>query len=311
MNIFLDTHLHWLPLVFIRIELIFLIIQLWEIWKHPYVRRQWWYVILLLLLLFFNLVNGQFPDERLPVDIRLQYILAYGASYLLGAYFPFYFYKNFRLDSLRFHATYGVCLFLLLPYLVFNVLLYLLNGQLIPDQEWGVLVPATYGVVVLAAICRAIRGKRRDDAEWPGYREALAVWLALLPWEAMSLFAFYPVPQTLHILIANLGWLVVTFFMMARAAQAHQARHLHYKELTREITQEEYEANYRALPISEREMDVVLLLREELTTAQMAERLFIAPNTVKDHITAILKKTGCHDRKELLARLLTPPPAGS
>jgi DNA-binding CsgD family transcriptional regulator len=307
MNYLLNLQLHWLPLVFICIELIFLIIQLWEIWKHPHIRRQWWYVVLLLLLLFFNLVNGQFPDNRLPVDIRLQYILAYGASYLLGAYFPFYFYKNFRLEKLRFHATWGVCLFLLLPYLVFNVLLYLLNGKLIPDREWGVLIPAAYGILVLAAIYRAITQKHRENTDWPAYREAFTVWIAILPWEAMSVLAFYPVAQEVHIVIANLGWLVVTFFMMTRAARAHQARHKHYKELTREVSYAEYEAACRALPISEREMDVALLFREGLTSAQIAERLFIEQGTVQTHIHHILKKTGCKDRKELLARLLTPP----
>jgi DNA-binding CsgD family transcriptional regulator len=139
----------------------------------------------------------------------------------------------------------------------------------------------------------------------------MAVWFAILPWEAMSVFAFFTaVPQWLKILPANLGWLGVTLFMMARAGRDHRKRDKHYEELTREITSEEYEAACRELPVSERELDVVLLFREELTTREIAERLFIAENTVTTHITNILRKTSCRDRKELLHRLLTPPQDG-
>jgi DNA-binding CsgD family transcriptional regulator len=301
------NHLHWLTLVFIAFESIFFLIQVWDIYKHPHEHRQWWYLVLLFLLLAFNLGNGLFPDPDAPVPEKLQYILADGLAYLLGAYFPLYFYKAFELDRLRFHALKGVPLFVVGPYLAF-LAGYLFNNQLLADREYSVLLPAVYGAMLLFIILKTIQRKHADDAEWPHYREALAVWLAILPWEAMSGFAFFTaIPQWLKILPANFGWLVVTFFMMVRAARDHQARHWHYQELTREVSREEYDTACRALPISEREMDVALLFWEELTSAQIAERLFIEQGTVQTHINHILKKTGCKDRKELLARLLTPP----
>jgi DNA-binding CsgD family transcriptional regulator len=307
MNILLNPQLHWLPLVFIRIEVIFLAIQLWEIFKHPHDRRQWWYLILLVLLLCFNWANGLFPDSSSAVPIKLQYMLAYGSAYLIGAYFPFYFYKNFRLKRLRFYATYGVCLFLLLPYLVFNVLLYALNGRLVFDREWGVLVPAAYGIVVLIAIFRAITRKRRESTEWAQYREALAVWVAILPWEAMSVFAFYPVPKDVHILLANLGWVVITFLMMAKGLRRtwhdHDAiRKLHFKDIDQLVL----EANCILAGFTKRETEITLLLRERYSDGQIAMRLFLSPWTVKTHIRNARKKAGVNSRVELVLKLGSP-----
>ncbi|WP_214072603.1 helix-turn-helix transcriptional regulator [Mucilaginibacter sp. dw_454] len=307
MNLF-NTQMHWLTAVFIIIESYLFAVQLFHFLNQPQDRRRLWYLILLGLLIKFNIANGLFPDPSWRMDIKLQNMIAYGFAYLMGAYFPFYFYKAYRLQQLRFHATWGVFLFLILPYLLFDVILYALNDKLIPDRELGVLIPGTYGLVVLAVMLRAIIKKHKDGGDIAQYRCELLVWFTVLPWEAMSVFAFYPAPQWLRIGLSNLGWLVITILQFEKGIRSNHHRDRKLKELTRQITTEEYEAACRALPISERELDVALLLREELTTAQMAERLFIAPNTVKDHITAILKKTGCHDRKELLARLLTPPP---
>jgi two-component system nitrate/nitrite response regulator NarL len=52
-----------------------------------------------------------------------------------------------------------------------------------------------------------------------------------------------------------------------------------------------------------RELEVLELMRQGLTTAEMAERLFIAGATVRSHIAAIVHKLGVEDREAAL-RLL-------
>lgn len=59
----------------------------------------------------------------------------------------------------------------------------------------------------------------------------------------------------------------------------------------------------RPVELTSREWEVLDLLRQGLTTAQIAERLFISAVTVRRHVGAILRKLRAPDRKTAL-RLL-------
>jgi DNA-binding NarL/FixJ family response regulator len=50
--------------------------------------------------------------------------------------------------------------------------------------------------------------------------------------------------------------------------------------------------------LTAREADVLGLLRDELSNAQIAERLHISPKTVDHHVSSILAKLGVRSRAE-------------
>lgn len=54
--------------------------------------------------------------------------------------------------------------------------------------------------------------------------------------------------------------------------------------------------------LTSREWEILGLLRQELTTAQIAERLVLSPVTVRTHVSSILTKLRARDRGELLRR---------
>lgn len=54
--------------------------------------------------------------------------------------------------------------------------------------------------------------------------------------------------------------------------------------------------------LTSREWQVLDLLRKELTTAQIAQRLVLSPVTVRTHVNSILKKLEARDREELIRR---------
>lgn len=60
-------------------------------------------------------------------------------------------------------------------------------------------------------------------------------------------------------------------------------------------------AELRALSVTSREMDVLLLLREGLSNAEVAERLFVSRRTVETHVSRLLAKTGTATRGRLAA----------
>ncbi len=50
--------------------------------------------------------------------------------------------------------------------------------------------------------------------------------------------------------------------------------------------------------LSDREREVLALVAEGLTNAEMAERLVISPNTVEKHAAAAYRKLGLHNRAQ-------------
>ena len=52
------------------------------------------------------------------------------------------------------------------------------------------------------------------------------------------------------------------------------------------------------LGLTAREMEVLQLIAEGLSTRQMAERLFVSENTVKTHVNRVLDKLGADRRTQ-------------
>ncbi len=51
--------------------------------------------------------------------------------------------------------------------------------------------------------------------------------------------------------------------------------------------------------LTSREWQVLELLRQGRSTAQIAERLFVSPATVRSHVAAVMRKLGVSDREDL------------
>ncbi|XHR95547.1 hypothetical protein ACFJIV_02240 [Mucilaginibacter sp. UC70_90] len=126
------TQIHIVTFLFILLETGMFIFQFFYYLFRPKDMQRKLYLILLGLMLFYNITGGLFPDPKINIPISLQMMVAYGSGFLMAAYFPFYFYKAFELDSLRWHALYGVPLFLFLPYVIFFC--HCLRGQREPEH---------------------------------------------------------------------------------------------------------------------------------------------------------------------------------
>src|SRR5699024_7057436 len=125
-------------------EIGLLLFQVFYIASKPSEKKRVYFVIILILLILYNISSGLFPDPNLPINVKLQNIFAYGSGFLLACYFPYYFYKAWDLTSLKFHALYGVWIFLFLPFLVFIGIQYFYSGDLVSSVQQGVIIPFIY-----------------------------------------------------------------------------------------------------------------------------------------------------------------------
>ncbi len=303
MNTIMGTQMHWLPLVLIIIESYLFMVQLFHCLSRPEDRQRLWYLLLLGLLIKFNISNGLLPDPSWGVNIKVQYMIADGFAYLMGAYFPYYFYKAYHLKTLRFHATWGVTLFILSPYFVFDVALYALNGRLDADRELGVVIPAAYGIVVLAAMLRAVIRKYKATGRLRQYRCELVVWMAVLPWEVMSVFAFYHAPGWLRIGLGNLGWLMITLLQFRDAIRFSWYEDKKLKGLQLEISKEQVLLICKDHGLSGRIADVTWLWAQWHSKQVIADTLFVTKDTVKSHISKLYKTLEISGQEELIRTL--------
>lgn len=106
----------------------------------------------------------------------------------------------------------------------------------------------------------------------------------------------------------------VTFDRMglARPADACRAllRDLGVAVPRRQSAQVGVPEELRALGVTARELDVLRLVAEGLSSRDIAERLFLSPRTVEKHVERLLAKTGAPNRTALVAHAALAPRGG-
>jgi DNA-binding NarL/FixJ family response regulator len=68
-------------------------------------------------------------------------------------------------------------------------------------------------------------------------------------------------------------------------------------------------ANSTLRDLSRRQAEILRWLAQGQRVPAIAQQLFVAESTVRNHLSAIYKKVGVHSQSELLARLLPGGPA--
>lgn len=299
--------MHLVTFIFAVTELLMFIFLLPGYLNRPQDKRLLWFLILLALLITYNITGGLFPDPGIKaIPVYVQTIIAYGSGFLMASYFPFYFYKAFDLKLLRFHALYGVPLFLILPFFIFFVVSYSFHKDLDFAIRYGIVVPFFYSFVLLWAILRAIRSAYREHRDRNFYLEEIMVYGAVTPWATLTSIVYFGFSQLTEALFTNLGFLAVTGMYSYRSIVQSRAE---LRELTglKQIGGSHspyFEGNCILYGLTQREIEITNLIRQGMRNREIADSLHIAESTVKKHIENMFQKTGAGSRMELVHLLI-------
>jgi DNA-binding CsgD family transcriptional regulator len=294
------TQVHLITFFFI-LELMMFSYQLIYYLSRPQDRQRLWYLILLALMLIYNTTGGLFPDPKIPISIAVQMIIAYGAGFMMASYFPFYFYKAFDLHSLRWHAFYGVPIFLISPYLIFFVVDYSIHGDVEKDLKYGMIAPSIYAIILLYVMFRAIRVKHCEQRNRGAYVEEIATYLAISPWASMTVFGVVEQSQLMEVLFTNSGVVIISVMFIRKSikrARKEYAQLLAYGRA--DVNAEVLEVNAARYQLTKRQIEIVLLIRKGMTYREIAEALFISEKTVSNHVQNVYEKTGAGNKVQLL-----------
>jgi DNA-binding CsgD family transcriptional regulator len=306
MNVF-DTEMHLVTFLFVIAESILLLFQTFYLLSRPSEKRRLYFVILLLLLILYNITGGLFPDPALGINIKAQNILAYGTGFLMACYFPYYFYKAWELKQLRFHAYFGVWLFLFFPYLAFIGIEYMLTGNLKPSVQHGVVIPFIYAIVVMKKMFKVISTKYAlDNSGWTA--DVYLTYFAIIPWIGLPLVSFFQLSQFVEVMFSNLGFVIITFLfsrnnIIKSWEEERQLASLNGNLSTLDSSSDVFLNNCQYFNLTAREIEIVTLIRMGQTYRSIATDLFIAEKTVAKHIQNVYRKMDVSNKMEMVSKL--------
>lgn len=300
------TEMHLITFLFLVLELPLLCVQLFYFMQRPQAKGRKWYLILLALLILYNVCGGLLPDPNITISITIQNILAYGTGFAMGAYFPFYFYKAFDLKELRFHALYGIYLFLIAPFLIFFATVYAINNDLSFAIRYGIIVPFFYSIVLLIAIVKAIRKKYKSNPDDYHFWEMTAVYCAVLPWASLTVIAYFNIGQFWEALFTNGGFVVITILFIKRYLELSRKEYDLIAALGNYSVEEDlFDINCKYFNLTNREIEITEQIRLWKKYKDIADALFISEKTVSSHIQHIYEKTGVNNKSTLIYKLLS------
>jgi DNA-binding CsgD family transcriptional regulator len=295
-----NTEMHIVTFIFVVLEMIMFSHQLVFFLQKPHEKQRKYYLILLALLIVYNIFGGLFPDPELPLDLKWQYILAYGSGFIMGAYFPFYFYKSFEMENLGFQAKYGVFLFLILPFFLFFCVFYPLGLDLRLVIYLGLAVPFGYCIFILYKILLSIRKKFKYNND---HVEVFLSFGAVCPWGLMPLLAYIEAQQLTEVLLTNGGFIILTILYLRNMIEQNKNDLQKLELLQTKKENEIFAFNCEKLGFTKREIEICEMVKSGNIYKEIADKLSISERTVNKHMQNIFRKAESKNKIELLNRI--------
>jgi signal transduction histidine kinase len=209
------TEMHIVTFIFVSIEIVIFFYLLIYKLARPDDKTSLLNLILISLLILYNVTGGLLPDPDLSGSELLQIIIAYFTGFITPCYFPYYVYKAFGLDKMKFHAYKGVYLFLILPYLIF-IIVYAISGNINTAKNL-LIVPVLYALWAIFALIQAVKNKYKNQPNSYESREEISVlFLSMTPWIGLPVIDYFNLGQAGEATFTNTGFLVLLALHLKR-----------------------------------------------------------------------------------------------
>lgn len=318
------TEMHIVTFLFVCIEVVILFYLVIYRLARPDDKTSFLDIILISLLLLYNITGGLLPDPKLPGSFFIQESIAYGTGFITPCYFPYYVYKGFDLEKMKFHAHRGVYFFLIGPYIAF-VTVFAFTNHL--DAAKNILIlPVVYALWVIITLAKAIRYKYNNDFSSPEARqEVIVLFYSISPWIGLPFISYFDLNQWIEASITNCGFLLLLALHLNRHIKQIRMEHERLieserklmtwneqlksevekrtRELERITAERRFEGNSLQYNLTSREKEIAKLICEGYSYKEVGEELFIAERTVAKHVQNIFEKVSVSSKLELYHKL--------
>ncbi len=218
------TQMHIITFIFVSIEIVIFFYLLIYKLARPDDKTTFLNVVLIFLLITYNVTGGLLPDSNLPGSVFIQEVIAYGTGFITPCYFPFYVYKAFGLEKMKFHAYRGVFLCLLLPYFLF-VIVYAATNNLETAKNLLVL-PVLYALWIIYSLIKSIKYKYRNNFSSKEFKEEFTIlFFSITPWIGLPVVAYFNLSQAAEASITNPGFLLLLALQVNRHVKKLRTEH--------------------------------------------------------------------------------------
>ena len=218
------TQMHIVTFIFVSIEIaVFFYLIIYKL-ARPDDRTAFLNIVLIFLLITYNITGGLLPDPNLPGSFFIQNAIAYATGFITPCYFPYYIYKAFGLEKMKFHAFKGVYFFLIIPYIIF-VVVFALSNNLITAQN-VLILPVLYALWVVYSLSKAIKykyGKAFRSKE--SNEEIIVLILSITPWVGLPIITYFNLSQAIEASITNTGFLLLLSLQVRRHIKQTRVEH--------------------------------------------------------------------------------------
>ena len=234
------TQMHIVTFIFVCIEIVIFFYLIIFRLARPDDKTVSLNIALIFLLLIYNVTGGLLPDPKLPGSFFVQVVIAYATGFIAPCYFPYYVFKAFDLQRLKFQAYKGVFLFLLSPYLLFVAVFALTDNLQL--AQYLLVLPAVYATWLVILLFKAIRYKHNNDfSNIESKQELIVLLLSIAPWISLPIISFLNISQAIEASVTNVGFLLL--FSLQVKQNIKQIRIDHEKLIESESTLRAWNSN--------------------------------------------------------------------
>jgi signal transduction histidine kinase/DNA-binding NarL/FixJ family response regulator len=202
------TQMNITTFAFVCIELVIFFYLLIYKLARPDDKKAIFNIWLVVLLLIYNITGGLLPDPNMPGPVFLQEIIAYATGFITPSFFPYYVYKVFDLKKMKFHAFYGVYIFLLIPFLCFCFIYKKTNN--LGRANNILIIPVLYAAWVIISLIKALNKKYNGKFDtYQSKEEFTGLLLSLSPWVSLPIITIFDLGQTVEASVTNPGFLLL------------------------------------------------------------------------------------------------------
>lgn len=218
------TQMHIVTFLFVSVEIVILFYLIIIRLARPADKTVLLNIVLIFLLLVYNISSGLLPDPKLPGSQFFQLAIAYSAGFITPCYFPYYVYKAFNLERLKFQAYAGVYLFLVIPLIIFVAVFAWTKDLKVAQNVF--IIPLLYGFWIIYLLFRSIRHKYNNNLNsTESKQELIVLLLSISPWVSLPVIDVLNLGQATETSITNFGFLLLFSLQVKRNIKQFRIDH--------------------------------------------------------------------------------------